>query len=178
MNRVLLTGCQGQHLSELDDVTPLIGGEPQSELRGVGDRVEHAAPRDVGPDGPDAGYLNRDVEMRGICRHVAEGDRSRFPVVNGRADLDEPCGRLESESGDGLGDLNHAQLNERRRDADRVGTRHRRILDMFHDHVAELCCGIVGRQHQVAARPRIAARFSQHQLPQIVGLLLQVARLV
>ena len=126
---------------------PSSGRQAQAERRGVGDDVEHAAPRDVHGHPAERPDLDGRVEVDGERRHVAERDLRDLAVAALGADADQPRRRLERQLGHRLAHRDHAGLEQRRGHADRVGAGHRRVFDLLHDHEPGVGVGMGRRQH-------------------------------
>ena len=178
VHRILLARGQREHAAEAHDVAALVGGQLESEGRGIGDGVEHPAPCDVDGHGAHGGDLHGHAQVSDEGRHIAEGDRRGLAVLDCRRDVDQPGRSFECESRDRLGHLDHAGLDEHSGDADGVAARHRGVFHVLHDHVAVIGCGIARRQDEIAAGRRIAARLIEHELAQVVTVSLEVAGLL
>ena len=113
------------------------GVELEAERLGVRDRVPHAAVRHVDRQRPEALDLERRVEPVGKARHVLELDPLDLAVSAAGRDVDRAAGRLQAERRHRLDHLDHARLEQHRRDADRVRAGHRGVFGRLHDHVAE-----------------------------------------
>ena len=112
------------HLGDPDDVGALVGGEPKPERLRRGDDVEHPAVRDVDRDGAQVRDLDRRVEVGREGRHVPERHAGDLAVAARRPDPDQAGRRLERQLGHGLDHRQHAGLEQRGHDADRVRAAH------------------------------------------------------
>src|SRR5207248_313630 len=109
--------------------------------------------------------------------HVAKGHALDFVVGAVGAYSDQTGWRLEHELGHGLAHWHHTRLEQHRRHTDRVAARHGRIVGLLHDHEASVRLRTGRRQDQVAAQARVTAWLTEHALPNVVGVLLQVEAL-
>ena len=93
---------------------------------------------------------------------------STFPSRHAARDLDDARRRLEPERRLRLAHLDHARLEQHRRDADRVRARHRRILGRLHDDVADGAVRARRRHDQVRVHRDAPARLAEEQPPERV----------
>ena len=177
-DRELRAGGGLDHLPDAHELPTLLGREPEPELLDVGDDVEHPAVGDV--DGHGAGRRDGDrrVQVDGERRDVAERHARHLAVAHLGRHADEARRRLEDELRHRLLDREHPGLEQRRDDADGVRPRHRRILDLLHDHEAGVRRRIGRRQDEVAVRGGVPARLAQHPPSHAVGVVAEVRHLL
>ena len=97
-----------------------------------------------------------------------ELDAHALAVAAPRGHLDDAGRRLEPQRRLGLAHLDHAGLEQHRRDADRVRAGHRGVLGRLHDDVAGLAVVALRRDDQIRVHGDAAARLAQQQAPQRV----------
>ena len=122
---------------------PSSGVSRSPNALGVGDHVEHPAVRDV--DGDRARGAGPRAARRGGPRTRARCGTSRSSPcrrAHSAWTADQPGRRLERELGDRLRIGSMPVSSRTVADADRVRARHRRILDLLHDHVAGIGLGM------------------------------------
>ena len=144
----------------------------------VDDYITHSTPSDVDDQRPDAGDVDRRVELIHESRLIDKADTGHLSVAALALHIDKPRRGFESEPGDGLLHGEHPGLQQDRGDAYGVAARHRRVLRGFHDDVAHQGLRIVGRQNDVDVPDHIAARLAQQAETQVVPMVLQVVPLV
>ena len=98
---------------------------------------------------------------------------STLPSRQSQVTLIRPAGRLEGDLGDRLGHRQNPGLQQHGRHADRVGTRHRRVLRGLQDDVAHLRLRMVRRDEDVGVVVDCPARLEQDQLAQLVAVILR-----
>ena len=176
-DRKLLARRRLHQFADPHDVATLVGSEPQTEGPRIRDDVEHAAIRHVHGDRAEGLHFQVGVDMRGEGGDVQEGHIDHLSIPALRVDLDETRGRLEGEVREGFPHLQYSGFERHRDHADRVGARHARVLDLLHDHEAEVGLGIRGGKDHVAVGGGKAARLAQHAQAEAVAVLGQVPHL-
>ena len=149
------------------EVARLVRARARSRARRVGDRVPHAAERDVDGQRPEPFDLERRVEGSRTQGTFVSSTLSTRPSRQ-RTEPRRRRRRLEPEHRLGLAQLDHAGLEQHGRDADRVRARHGRILGRLHDHVPEGAVGARRGNDQVRVGRDGAARFAQQEAAQRV----------
>ncbi|MNR12488.1 hypothetical protein D3C85_1288460 [compost metagenome] len=138
------------------------------ELAHVGDHVEHAAPAHVDAYLAQVRHVDFGIDVCGERRYVLEGDSLDLAALAPGLDADQPGRCLQHQLGERLLHRQHAHLQQHGDHRDGVAAGHHRVLDLLHDDVARIGLGVAGRDDDVAAMRRVAARFAQHQLAQLV----------
>jgi hypothetical protein len=159
----LLAGGGTNQLADPGQVTGLRGHQLEAERSRIGDGVPHAAVRHVNRQRAEPLDLQRRVQPVGETRDVLELHPLDLAVPAAGRDVDRATGRLEAERRHRLDHLDHAGLEQDRRDADRVRTGHRGVLGRLHDHVAEGAVGARRRQDHVRVDRDTPARLVEEQ---------------
>mmetsp|Transcript_37206 Transcript_37206/g.119301 ORF Transcript_37206/g.119301 Transcript_37206/m.119301 type:complete len:368 (-) Transcript_37206:123-1226(-) len=177
VDRVLLSSCDLDHLSEPANLAPVLRLEHQPHRSGVDDDVKHAAVRNV--DGHLA-HAERHVDFDAHVARAAEGGRvaqldlRRLAVLALRLDLHQPSRQVEVEGRGGRASLDrdHPSLEEGSGDADHVVARHGRVdLPLLRHHHAERRLWPCRRQDKVGVLTRVAARLVQQESAVVVEVL-------
>ena len=168
--RKLLARRRADPLAGEREVARLGRLEREAERVRVGDRVPHAAERDVDGERAETVDLERRVEPVGEAGDVRQLDALAAAVAARRAHLDDARGRLEPQRRLRLAHLHHAGLEQHGGDADRVRAGHRRVLGGLHDDEAGVAVRLRRRHDQVRVHGDAAARLAQEQPAQrVVG---------
>src|SRR4029077_1982868 len=110
------------------------------------------------------------VELPHEARHVRELDALALAVATRRARLDDASRRLEPHQRLRLAHLDHASLEQHRRRADRVRSRHGRILGRLHDDEAGVAVVPRRRHDEVRVARDASAWLSQKHAAQPVAV--------
>src|SRR5438309_3731919 len=95
----LLTRRDADQLADATELARLRRDELEPEHARIGDRVPHAAERDVDADRPEPLHLERRVDQRDERRHVRQLDALDAAVATRRSHFDDAGGRLEAQDG-------------------------------------------------------------------------------
>ncbi len=177
-DRKLLACRSFDHLASANDLRTLTRNDFQTGLRGIDDRVPHAAIRNIESHRADMGNFDHPIEMHRECRAISEGHPGDLAMGAGGSHIDQTGRRFQHQPRFRLMHRQHAGFEQHRDDADRVRSGHRRIFDLLHDDESGICRGIGGWQQDIAAESGIAARLPQHEPADVVPMALEMPHLI
>ena len=151
--------------------TRLAGDQVKSQRRRVDDHEAVPAERRIDRQPAKIRNLQRQPGAERETRHVLDMDAFRLAVAAVGPDMDQPARRLQRQPRHRFGHRQDAAVEQHRRHADRVGTRHQRGIFRLHDDEAGIGIGMGRRHQQVDVPEHPAARLVQHEAAQpAVGL--------
>jgi hypothetical protein len=112
--------------------------------------------------------INLEIQRQDKRRNILKLHSHALPILALRRRNNKPRSRIQPDSSAWLPHRHHPRLQQHSRDADRVGTRHGRILLALHDQKPRISCRVARHDDQICTLCFAPARFVEQELADLV----------
>ena len=163
----LLFGRGDNPCPDFGDHSGFILAQLEAKVPGIDYDETVATKRNVHGNTTRSGKFEYGVELINERRNVLEGDPKSLSVPTFGPNTNEAAGRFNSEMRHGLDHRNHSGLEQNRGHANRIRTRHGRIVFGFHYDETNLRLRVPCRHEQIDVSKNTSTRFVEKEVSQI-----------